>query len=107
MSEPVRWNGKIVGIIEDDGAFWKQVDETKHKLRSIPGWAQQNEILDLLDSKGVEFIVLYDGLTQLRYSATVAAYRGHGIPVPKGMGNQTVLPDAFWHVENTKQMTLT
>jgi hypothetical protein len=110
MNEPVYVGGRRVGhiILDPDGRVCllkTGLDPMIHKMHRPPGWALENEHLDMLGrySNGESArirLLLIDG-TKLQ--AYLDQFDKYGVKVNRGYGEQTLLPDRWWSLGTTQR----
>lgn len=107
-------HGRVVGrFIRDSGGTWwlekRVLDPVVHMLRRPRGWATDVEHLEQLRRRGgpTAGVRIFDTNKRV-WTATVAQFDAHGVPVERGHGTQVVLPERFWRVDapNTHQPAL-
>jgi hypothetical protein len=92
----VKADNKVMGFI-DGNIFMKRVRGSRHLLRSVPGWAFDVEVLEILDNEGVRSIHITDIETGQTFEAELDVLRDRGQPIrfPK-YGPQLILPLSYW-----------
>ena len=90
--------GQTIGYIQGE-RFIRIARSSRHQLRNPRGWSQDEVIIDFLESKGVKIITIDDQDCGLRFTASIADYREHGIKIDRGHGPQLVLPLCYWKIE--------
>ena len=81
------------------GDTWiKQVSESRHLLRTPPGWAVDLADLELAESQGARFITIHELEGQQFYHAPLSTLRRFGQRIDRAFGPQLVLPLSHWTV---------
>jgi hypothetical protein len=96
--------GRACGAIvcDADGSIWLEkrgLDPRVHRLRQPPAWATDSEHLDRLEERGGHGVRLITA-TGETWTATLKAFRQHGVEFDRGFGWQVALPLRFWRVES-------
>lgn len=99
--------GKVVGNVQD-GVFHKQVQSSRHMLRSPRAWALDSRSLLDAERAGAIVVEIHDTETTLTYIAAIAQLRAQGVRLDRGFGEQIALPLHLWRVEQpgARQLTL-
>ena len=74
----------------------KNVDQTKHQLRTPPSWAMDRTVLAQAKAKGVRYFRLVDKSSGRMWSVNVSEFDRHGFPFARGHSPQVALPLGFW-----------
>jgi len=90
-------NGRVVGNVAG-GVFSKRVRGSVHMLRAPRGWALDADTLGELRALGVATVAVTDTETGTAYTAPLAEFDAHGVPLDRGFGPQVALPLGYWRV---------
>ncbi|GIV69346.1 hypothetical protein [Caldilinea sp.] len=88
-------NGQLVGVVENEELTQRR-RASVHMLRSPRGWAVDDGILRQARELGAVRVRIIDTETGANYTADIAAFDAHGVPVDRGYGKQTALPLRYW-----------
>jgi len=98
------YKGRRVGeYIADEHGVWleKKVNYLDHHYRAKPGWACDVQHINKLESLGGIGVRLIARDHSCVWTASLAAYKDHRLPLNKGDGQQYLLPDAYWTYTET------
>ena len=87
--------GKVYGQIKDE-LFIKHVDGTKHKLRTPPAWAIDENVVAYAKESGGKEIMIVDYTNDKTYAVDIEKFFEYGISIDRGYGSQIALPDRYW-----------
>ena len=80
-------NKKVVGTVKD-GTLSREIDSSKHLLRTPPAIAFDELALSEAEEQGASKIKVKDKLTGITYYSTIEAVRSRGFTFNRGFGNQ-------------------
>lgn len=93
-------SGHVVATLKTDrnGTKYvsKSIDQTKHALRTPPGLAIDQVIVNQAKAEGAEYLLIRDRVTAETWMAPLAILEEHGFPVNRGHGRQVGLAFHFW-----------
>lgn len=90
-------DGKVVaGIVGD--ILQKRV-KSLHMLLNPQGWCYDNFIIEEAKAHSVKTLILNEVDTGTKYTASMADFEKHSLPVSRGHGHQRVLQLRFWEAE--------
>lgn len=100
-----REDGVVVGYVEGD-TFFKLLNEEIHKLRTPPGWSNDEVALRQASQAGAIWCVIHTTDTEKIYRATIATIWTYGVYFERGHGKQLVLLDKHWDIKDPMQPEL-
>lgn len=90
----MKLKGTIVGK-----TFRRSLLGSKHRMRVIPGWGIDAEILTELFDRGITTVEISDMETNAKYTARLEDFPAHGVLKDFGYNEQSILPDKWWKIE--------
>lgn len=96
---PVHVNGQLVGVVEN-GELFQRRRANVHMLRSPRGWCVDDGVLRQARELGAVRVRILDAETGASYTADIADFDTHGVPVDRGYGKQTALPIRHWREQS-------
>ena len=104
-SKVVKLDNKVVGTVSGD-TLSKQVDSSKHFLRTPPAIAFDELALSKAEELGASKIKVKDKLTGITYYSSIEAVRSRGFTFNRGFGNQIGLSLTEWSKNEESQIKI-
>ena len=98
-------NKKEVGVVKDK-TLVKEIDSSKHLLRTPPAIAFDELALSEAEELGASRIKVKDKLTGITYYSTIEAVRSRGFTFNRGFGNQVGLSLTEWSKNEESQVKI-
>jgi len=104
-TKTVKVDKKKVGDVKGN-TFFREIDSSKHFLRTPPAIAFDELALSKAEEFGASKVIVKDTLTGVKYHSTINAIRTRGFAFNRGLGSQVGLALSEWSKNEESQVKI-